>query len=295
MVPENSFPAGGPIRLFHLSDIHFGLEDQRALDWAKSCIEREKPHAVAITGDLTMRARHPEFDAAARWIKGLDIPVTVEVGNHDIPYFNLYERFFAPYKRFHAIENLVEAELHLPGVAIVPLKTTTRAQWQRFPWSNGWVTEKALAETLAAIDALPPGTRVLVAAHHPLIERRAKDGKLLTINGTRTMEVLAGRKVMAVLSGHIHDAFDLTAQTLTGPLRMIGAGTLSKRIRSTPPSFNEITIDGDEIRVVARNLEHVPTAAMQIDQVPENALPPREPDEPVAPVGAVPPVDPPVH
>lgn len=295
MVPENSFPAGGPIRLFHLSDIHFGLEDQRALDWAKSCIERENPHAVAITGDLTMRARHPEFDAAARWIKGLDIPVTVEVGNHDIPYFNLYERFFAPYKRFHAIENLVEAELHLPGVAIVPLKTTTRAQWQRFPWSNGWVTKKALAETLAAIDALPAGTRVLVAAHHPLIERRAKDGKLLTINGTRTMEVLAGRKVMAVLSGHIHDAFDLTAQTSAGPLRMIGAGTLSKRIRSTPPSFNEITIDGDEIRVVARNLEHVPTAAMQIDQVPENALPPREPDEPVAPVGAVPPVDPPVH
>lgn len=295
MVPENSFSAGGPIRLFHLSDIHFGLEDQRALDWAKACIEREKPHAVAITGDLTMRARHPEFDAAARWIKGLDIPVTVEVGNHDIPYFNLYERFFAPYKRFHAIENLVEAKLHLPGVAIVPLKTTTRAQWQRFPWSNGWVTEKALAETLAAIDALPAGTRVLVAAHHPLIERRAKDGKLLTINGTRTMEVLAGRKVMAVLSGHIHDAFDLTAQTLTGPLRMIGAGTLSKRIRSTPPSFNEITIDGDTVRVVARNLEHVPTAAMQIDQVPENALPPREPDEPVAPVGAVPPVDPPVH
>ncbi|PZQ52995.1 MAG: metallophosphoesterase [Novosphingobium pentaromativorans] len=295
MLRENTPSPNGPIRLFHLSDIHFGLEDQRAIDWAKACIARERPHAVAITGDLTMRARHPEFDAATAWIKGLDVPVTVEVGNHDIPYFNLYERFFAPYKRFHAIENLVEAELHLPGVAIVPLKTTTRAQWQRFPWSNGWVTEKALAETLAAIDDLPPGTRVLVAAHHPLIERRAKDNKLLTINGTRTMEVLAGRKVMAVLSGHIHDAFDLTAETPAGPLRMIGAGTLSKRIRSTPPSFNEITIEGNEIRVVARNLEQVPTPAMQIDQVPENALPPREPDEPVAPVGAVPPVDPPVH
>ena len=295
MLPENSLSPGEPIRLFHLSDIHFGLEDESALAWAKSCIALEKPHAVAITGDLTMRARHPEFAAATNWIKALDVPVTVEVGNHDIPYFNLYERFFAPYKRFHAIENMVEAKLHLPGLAIVPLKTTTRAQWQRFPWSNGWVTEKALAETLAAIDALPTGTRVLIAAHHPLTERRAKDGKLLTINGTRTMEVLAERKVMAVLSGHIHDAFDLTAETRRGPLRMIGAGTLSKRIRSTPPSFNEITIDGDRIKVVARNLEHVPTAAMQIDQVPENALPPREPDEPVAPVGAVPPVDPPVH
>ncbi|EJU11730.1 metallophosphoesterase [Sphingomonas sp. LH128] len=284
----------GPLRLFHLSDIHFGLVDQQAIDWAKACIDREMPHAVAITGDLTMRARHPEFQAACEWIQGLDVPVTVEVGNHDIPYFNLYQRFFDPYRRFKAIERMVETQLDLPNLAIVPLRTTTRAQYQRFPWSNGWVTDHALKQTLAQIDALPEGTRVLVTCHHPLPERRA-DGKLLTINGTRTMEVLAGRKVMAVLSGHIHDPFDLTEQTPAGPLRMIGAGTLSKRIRSTPPSFNEIVIDGDQIRVTARNLEKVPTPAMQIDELPENALPPREPGEPVSPVGKVPPVDPPVH
>jgi hypothetical protein len=29
--------------------------------------------------------------------------------------------------------------------------------------------------------------------------------------------------------------------------------------------------------------------------VPPDALPPRDADEPVAPIGAVPPVDPPVH
>lgn len=284
----------GPLRLFHLSDIHFGLEDTRALAWAVECIEREMPHAVAITGDLTMRARHPEFRAACEWISALDVPVTVEVGNHDIPYFNLYQRFFDPYKRFKAIEKMVETRLDLPNLAIVPLRTTTRAQWQRFPWSNGWVTDHALKQTLAEIDALPAGTRVLVACHHPLTERRA-DGKLLTINGTHTMEVLAGRKVMGVLSGHVHDPFDITAETPAGPLRMIGAGTLSKRIRSTPPSFNEIVIDGDRVTVTARNLEQVPTPAMQIDRVPENALPPRIPGEPVAPVGTVPPVDPPVH
>jgi 3',5'-cyclic AMP phosphodiesterase CpdA len=284
----------GPLRLFQLSDIHFGLEDRRAIAWAKECIEREKPHAVAITGDLTMRARHPEFQAACEWITGLDVPVTVEVGNHDIPYFNLYERFFAPYKRFKAIERILETQLDLPNLAIVPLRTTTRAQWQRFPWSNGWVTEHALGQTLAAIDALPPGTRVLVAAHHPLTERRA-DGKLLTINGTRAMEALASRKILGIMTGHIHDPFDLIEQTPAGPLRMIGAGTLSMRIRSTPPSFNEIVIDGNEVHVTARNLEQVATRDMQIDEVPENALPPRGPEEPVSPVGTVPPVDPPVH
>lgn len=284
----------GPLRLFHISDIHFGLEDTRALAWAAECIAREQPDAVAITGDLTMRARTHEFTAACEWISALDIPVTVEVGNHDLPYFNMFERFLHPYRRFHAIKGVVEATLDLPNLAIVPLKTTTRAQWQRFPWSNGWVTERALADCLTRIDAHPPGTRILVAAHHPLTERGPK-GKRLTINGTRAMAALASRGVLAVLTGHVHDPFDLTEQTAQGPLRMIGAGTLSRRIRSTPPSFNVLRIEGDTIEVEARNLQHVPTPDMQIDAVPEDAMPPRQPGEPVSHVATVPPVDPPVH
>jgi hypothetical protein len=109
------------------------------------------------------------------------------------------------------------------------------------------------------------------------------------------MAELAARKVMAVLTGHIHDPFDMVRETLKGPLRMIGAGTLSRRIRSTPPSFNELVIEGDEITVKARNLEHVPTPDMQIEAIPEDAMPPRQPGEPVAPVNRVPAEDPPVH
>jgi 3',5'-cyclic AMP phosphodiesterase CpdA len=282
-----------PLRLFHISDIHFGLEDRRALAWVEECIARETPAAICITGDLTMRARHREFAASCRWISSLGPPVTVEVGNHDMPYFNLVERFVDPYRRFRSIEAVVEKQLDLPGISIVPLKTATRAQW-RFPWSNGWVTERALAETLAALDALPAGKRAIVTAHHPLTEWNPQ-GKHLTINGTKAMAALAERNVLAILTGHVHDAFDLVQATPAGNLRMIGAGTLSKRIRSTPPSFNELTIVGDRIEVCVRNLGDVPTPAMQIGAVPENALPPRAPQEPVAPVATVPAVDPPVH
>src|SRR3546814_19157079 len=104
-----------------------------------------------------MRARSREFAAACDWIGALDVPVTVEVGNHDLPYFNPVERFFFPYRRIRGIERLVERELDLPGVGVVPLKTTARAQW-RLAWSTGWVTGHALEKTLAAIDAVPPGT-----------------------------------------------------------------------------------------------------------------------------------------
>lgn len=285
--------AGDAITLFQLSDIHFGLEDPVALRWVERCIADERPDAVAITGDLTMRARPREFRAACDWIRSLDVPVTVEIGNHDMPYFNPVERFVDPYRRFRGIQSLVERELDFADLAIVPLKTTARAQW-RLNWSKGCVTRPALARTLAAIDALPEGMGVIVTAHHPLVEV-GTDGTALTTRGEEALEQLARRKVLAVLSGHVHDPFDLVRQTRLGPIRMIGAGTLSHRLRSTPASFNELRITEGGIEVIARNQENVPTRDMQIGGVPEDAMPPRDPDEPVAPVHAVPPVDPPVH
>lgn len=282
-----------PVRLFHLSDIHFGLEDREALAWVEREIAAKRPDAVAITGDHTMRARHREWDAATAWITSLKVPVTISIGNHDMPYFNPVERFLAPYKRFEGMKALVERELHLPGLAIVPLKTVRR--WQpRFNWSKGWVTDEALERCLAALDALPRGTRALVAVHHPLREV-GTHGTALTRRGEQALRELAKRDVLGVLSGHVHDPFDIAEPTSEGEVRMIGAGTLSKRLRSTPPSFNEITWDGTALTVRARNLEHVPTPEMQIEDVPPNALPPRSAGEPVAPVGRVPPVDPPVH
>lgn len=272
------------IRLFHVSDLHFGCEDTAALDWFRTCVAREAPDAVAITGDLTMRARTREFQAACDWILALGAPVTVEVGNHDLPYFNLFERFFTPYRRIRRIERLVERELNLAGVAIVPLKTTARAQL-RFNWSRGWVGPNALKKTIRTIDALSERKVVFVTVHHPLVEANTK-GKALTKGGKRALAALAEAQVTAVLSGHVHDPFDLTAETANGPVRMIGAGTMSKRIRSTPCSFNELTIDGASVHVRVRTFEEqVSTPDMQIDDVPHNADPPG-PGDPVAPVAA---------
>lgn len=282
-----------PLRLFHLSDIHFGLEDRVALDWVRREIATTRPDAVVITGDHTMRARHHEFAAATRWITALEVPVTISIGNHDMPYFNPIERFATPYKRFEGMKALVEREIDLPGLAIVPLKTVRR--WQpRLNWSKGWVTPQALDRCLAALDALPAGTRALVAVHHPLREV-GTHGTALTRHGEDALRELAKRRVLGVLSGHVHDAFDIAEPTSEGPVRMIGAGTLSQRVRSTPPGFNELVWDGARLEVAVRNLEQVSTPDMMIKDVPENAMPPRTPDEPVAPIGRVPRLDPPVH
>ncbi|QHL91427.1 metallophosphoesterase [Sphingomonas changnyeongensis] len=270
-------------RLFHVSDLHFGREDAQAIDWFRERVAAERPDAVAITGDLTMRARHREFAAACDWILSLAAPVTVEVGNHDLPYFNLIERFAAPYRRIRRIERLVEREIDLPGVSLVPLKTTARAQW-RLDWSKGCVTPAALRHTLAAVRTLPDPQTVLVTAHHPLVEANTK-GRALTRGGEKALAALAAAGVTAVLTGHVHDPFDLVKLTDAGPIRMIGAGTLSQRLRSTPPSFNELRIGRNGLEVRVRTLGEVSQADMMIDSVPEDAEPPG-PGDPVAPIAA---------
>lgn len=223
-------------RLFHVSDLHFGAEDSRALDWFAGQVADARPDAVIVTGDLTMRARSREFAAAQAWLQALPVPVSVEVGNHDLPYFNPLARFVAPYRRFEALERMIERPLVLPGLAIVPLKTTARAQW-RLNWSKGHVSDRALATTLSTVAAVPPGHVVLIACHHPLVEAGTRSTSH-TRGGRAALDALAAAGAHGVLSGHVHDPFDLLHDTPAGPVRLIGAGTLSQRVRDTAPSFN---------------------------------------------------------
>jgi 3',5'-cyclic AMP phosphodiesterase CpdA len=263
-----------PLTLFHLSDIHFGLEDRRALDWVRAEIVARRPAAVAITGDITMRARRREFAAAERWIHALPVPVTVEPGNHDLPNYHLPSRYLNPLGRFHAFREVVERRIEFPGLALVPLNTNVPAQ-PRFNWSKGWITGKALRRCLEQIDALPQGTRVLVTAHHPLREA-GTHGTALTRGGRKALAELARRNILAVLTGHVHDAFDIIEPTDNGPVRMIGAGTLSQRLRTTPASFNELTWDGCELSVCVRNLQGLENEAMRVEEIPEDATPPEQ-------------------
>lgn len=231
-----------PTTLFHVSDVHFGVEHKPAHDWFAEAVARERPDAVICTGDVTQRARKREFAAAREWFQSLDVPLTIEPGNHDMPYYNLVERFRTPFKRFDALAQAIEAELTLPDVVIVPLRTTVRAQ-TRFPWSDGVVRGSALADTIAELDRLAGDERLkVIACHHPLMEGPPGSPNP-TINGDKAFLALAEAGADVILSGHVHNSFDLTHAVAGRKLRMIGAGTLSSRLRSSPPSYNLLRYD----------------------------------------------------
>ena len=228
--------------LFHASDLHFGAEDSAALDWFAGEVAHDRPDAVIITGDLTMRARSAEFAAAQEWLAALGRPVLIEPGNHDLPYFNPVRRIWRPYGRVMRLQQELHDGVTLDRVHLVSLRTTARVQL-RLNWSKGRVGSRALHEALHALHSDPAAKLRIVLTHHPLIEANTQSSGRTT-GGRAALEAIAAAGADAVLSGHVHDPFDLEVPTGAGPIRLIGAGTLSERVRATRPSFNRLEISG---------------------------------------------------
>lgn len=228
-----------PLVLFHASDLHFGAEDRAALSWFMAEVEREQPAMVICTGDLTMRGTAREFALARAWLEQLPVPVSLEPGNHDVPYYWFpLRRMFSPYARFKALRAAVEGERNRPELAVVSLKTVGRAQ-MRLNWSKGRIRNSELDETLRELATHADRPLRLVTCHHPLIDADLS-GSSSTRGGKRALAALARAGADAVLSGHIHDAFDEVIEADGLPIRMIGAGTLSQRLRTTRPSYNRL-------------------------------------------------------
>lgn len=226
--------------LFHVSDLHFGQEDRAALSWFMAEVERERPDVVICTGDLTMRGTAREFAMAQRWLADLPVPVLLEPGNHDVPYYWYpLRRMFRPYARFRALKVAIEPTEPIPDVAVVSLKTVGRAQF-RLNWSKGRIRAGELDAALHALSGRQNHGLKLVACHHPLIDADTISSGS-TRGGRGALAALARAGADAILSGHVHDAFDLTVDVDGLPIRMIGAGTLSTRLRSSPPSFNRLS------------------------------------------------------
>jgi predicted phosphodiesterase len=65
-----------------------------------------------------------------------------------------------------------------------------------------------------------------------------------TRGGKRALAALARAGARAVLSGHVHDPFDKEVEVEGQTIRIVGAGTLSQRLRNSRPSFNRLELDG---------------------------------------------------
>jgi 3',5'-cyclic AMP phosphodiesterase CpdA len=240
-----------PIRLLHLSDMHFGAEDLEALKAVEDFASHIKPDAVIIAGDITQSGRRREFEAARAWFDKLGVQPIVAPGNHDTPVFHLPARMVAPFNRYarymaglDAVGRLVELGGGLVRISAI---NTARGIQGRVNWADGVISLQDLEEALDRLAGGPEGAWRLLICHHPLLEPGHSKIAVDTLRGGEALRRCAAARVDAILTGHIHDAFAHPIEAARRPMVQMGAGTLSIRLRATRPSFCVISIDGEHL------------------------------------------------
>ena len=251
------------MQIVHLTDLHFGCEDMEAIAAAKRYICEHKPDAVIVTGDISIDGLQRELDAACDWMRGLDAPVMLTPGNHDVPYYNIWGRLAYPWARFErAAKGIRVGAWHTPHFSIIPVNTA-RAWQFRFNWAQGEISRGQTAIAAAELQKAQPGALRIIITHHPLDWPNDAPIKGVTRGGARGLERLIDAGAELFLSGHLHFA---CARLVGTRAVSICSGTLSRRVRHERPAFTVIrrpTAEIIEAEVVHIVQGHAETASLR--------------------------------
>jgi 3',5'-cyclic AMP phosphodiesterase CpdA len=240
------------IRLAHLSDIHFGGDENvAAVEAAAALLHREAFDLVIVSGDLTRFGEPKEFEQAAAWLDSLPEQRLVTPGNHDAPYLAPVERVFAPFRRFERYIGPAPAQTWLGGGFAVRGLNTARGAQPRINWSKGQIRVSQARAAADWFDEQAKGCVRIVVCHHPLIEMLGGPMTARVWGGEKAAAEFAAAKVDLVLSGHIHAPFTWPYPYGDGRTYAVGAGTLSIRERGVPAGFNVVEVDEGCFRVAA--------------------------------------------
>ncbi len=253
-------------RLLHVSDIHFGRPAVLAqVDAIEAAIQAERFDVVAISGDVSQRARIGEFQRAASFIRDARkaSAVICVPGNHDVKWWESplhllgTDRMYAAYRTY--IDRDLEPVLRVDGCTLVGLNSAqgihlgTLTTRPRDLSIIGALQPAQLEKARRAFDASPRGdARVLVMHHNPL--RGDLSNRLGITRAHEAMQSIAAMGVDLVLCGHDHqEAVGRVEHGGRGTV-VATAGTISDRSRGKrPSSVHVITISESQLRVETRS------------------------------------------
>jgi len=224
-------------KLLHISDIHFGKLNADALLALHQSIKTINPSLLVVSGDFTQRAKHEQFIAAREFLFGLSCPYFVIAGNHDLPLWRIWERVFAPLKKYYSyISSEKEPVLinEKDGFAILSVHTP-----RRYVPAEGRVSNRQVRILKKKLARVPEGVLKIVVTHHPIA----------------LMHTLAARKFEALgfdllLSGHDHRRGVNITLMGNHSFLDIRAGTVTGRhLKNNHNSFNMIELLGPQIKI----------------------------------------------
>ena len=250
------------MRIFHVSDLHFGrpaVPDQ--IDAIEGMIQRERYEVVAISGDVSQRARAGEFLRARAFIRDAQrVSQTIIVpGNHDVRWWHAplglgdEKRVYEAYRTY--IQADLEPVLRVPGATFVGLNTSHGVTRHTLTWNVrdisiiGYLTRAQIDKARKAFLESPANDARIIVMHHNPVKGELSQRHGLK-NTRKVLGAFAELEVDVVLCGHDHqEAIHYVEHTKKGTV-VSTAGTVSSRSRGgRPSSVNVIHFKADQIEV----------------------------------------------
>lgn len=215
------------------------------------CVRELSPDLVVASGDFTMAGRHAEYRAAAAMLGSLSTPVLAVPGNHDLPVYNLVERFVSPLRRYRRHLGPVARDAFVGGPAALLGLNSARPWGLSFNWSHGRLSASQVRRADAFFEKHAGRPFKALVVHHPFQVPEDLPGFRTIGNGDAMLEVLARHGVRAVLAGHLHRQFQISRTlTLDSGARdvvLVQVSTLcSRRARDQANGFVVLDVQGSD-------------------------------------------------
>jgi 3',5'-cyclic AMP phosphodiesterase CpdA len=235
--------------IVHLSDLHFGRLDARVVQGLLAAIRDLSPELVAISGDLTQRARRKQFAGARAFIQSLEHPCLVVPGNHDVPLYDVARRFLRPlarYKKFVAAD--LEPSHVDEEIAVIGLNSA-----RALTFGRGRLNQRQIDRAAERLRGVDQRLIKIVVTHHPFDLPDDYGAEHLVGRARHAMAEFAKVGADLFLAGHLHVShIGRTAERykIAGHNALVvQAGTISARLRGEPNSFNVLRVNRPDITV----------------------------------------------
>lgn len=231
----------------HISDLHFGRVDEALVEPLLNALKQVAPTVVAVSGDLTQRARTAQFEQARDFLNRIPFPIIVVPGNHDVPLYNVAARFMTPLHKYrqHITDDLLP-EFIDDEIVVIGVNTA-----RSLTWKDGRINEGQLDAIRTRLAPHRDKTSIVVT-HHPfdLPDDQTDDP---VGRAKQALAMFAECSVDVLLSGHLHlshagetDEDGVEAYSAL----LVHAGTaLSTRGRGETNAFNVLRVEHPTITV----------------------------------------------